>query len=130
MIWRQVWWNQRKARTKPDLHKKCSLIIISIPEMSLYDFRGTMFRLLHECCHFCGERKRAERQTAFLKSLSANSAVIISNGLLGSFRGNQEKNILKSVERRLLDKMFIEEQYKEIVTRRIDEFQKRVESNI
>lgn len=69
-----------------------SLIIISIPEMSLYDFRGTMFRLLHECFHFCGERKRKDRLEAFLKGLSAGTAQVIGNGLEKSFE-QQKKNI-------------------------------------
>lgn len=47
-----------------------SLIILSIHEMSLYDVQGTMFRLLHECFHFCGERLRKERYFAFISSIS------------------------------------------------------------
>lgn len=37
------------------------LIIIMVPEMSLYDVQGTLFRILHECMHFIGNRKRKER---------------------------------------------------------------------
>lgn len=51
-----------------------SLIIIKIPEMSLYDVKGTMFRLLHECMHFCGERKRKVRLEALLESYAIASA--------------------------------------------------------
>ncbi len=111
---------------------ECSLIIISVPEMSLYDFRGTMFRLLHECYHFCGERKRADRQTAFLKSLSANSAVIISNGLGDSLIENLEKDILKSLKIRfsVKDGEKIEEQCRQIVTKRIGEFQHNLELDL
>ena len=42
------------------------LVIIRIPEMSLYDVQGTLFRILHECMHFVGDRKRKERYTYFL----------------------------------------------------------------
>ncbi len=51
-----------------------SLIVIQIPEMSLYDVKGTMFRLLHECMHFCGERKRKLRLKALLESYAISSA--------------------------------------------------------
>lgn len=51
-----------------------SLIVIKIPEMSLYDVRGTMFRLLHECMHFCGERKRKMRLEALLESYARAGA--------------------------------------------------------
>ncbi len=36
-------------------------IIIKLPEMSIYDIQGTLFRMLHECMHFIGDRKRKER---------------------------------------------------------------------
>lgn len=51
-----------------------SLIVIQIPEMSLYDVKGTMFRLLHECMHFCGERKRKLRMEALLEAYAISSA--------------------------------------------------------
>ncbi len=51
------------------------MIVLAIPEMSLYDIRGTMFRLLHECLHFCGERKRKERYIRVLEAVSAYSAM-------------------------------------------------------
>ena len=51
-----------------------SLIIIKITEMSLYDVKGTMFRLLHECMHVCGERKRKIRLEALLECYAIASA--------------------------------------------------------
>src|SRR5699024_379483 len=47
------------------------LIIISIPEMSLYDVQGTLFRILHECMHFVGDRCRKERYNYIIRALSA-----------------------------------------------------------
>ena len=47
-----------------------SLVIITMPEMSLYDFRGSCFRLLHEILHFCGERNRKHRSECFKHDLS------------------------------------------------------------
>lgn len=109
-----------------------SLIIISIPEMSLYDFRGTMFRLLHECLHYCGERKRVDRQTAFLDGLSANSAMVIGKGLGGSLEEKLRKDIFKSIKNRLSNKSMvrIEEQCQQIVARRIGELQQKLEADI
>lgn len=46
------------------------LIIISIPEMSLYDVRGTLFRILHESMHFIGDRLRKERYRFIIEALS------------------------------------------------------------
>lgn len=45
-------------------------IIIVMPEMSLYDFKGTLFRLFHECMHFCGNRKRPERFKLFVQHIA------------------------------------------------------------
>lgn len=43
-------------------HRECPKILIAtIPEISLYDIKGTTFRLFHECMHFCGKRHRKER---------------------------------------------------------------------
>ena len=50
------------------------LIIISIPEMSLYDVQGTLFRILHECMHFIGDRCRKERYRYIIRALSAYTA--------------------------------------------------------
>ena len=59
-----------------------SLIIITVPEMSLYDIKGTMFRILHECLHFCGERKREERFGHLIRSFSSYSAWVLSLSLI------------------------------------------------
>lgn len=108
-----------------------SLIIISIPEMSLYDFRGTMFRLLHECFHFCGERKRTERLTYFFKSLSANTALAISNGLYVSMEGQLNK-IYCSLEKQLspedMDQLW--EQGKQIVDQEIKSLGQNLEHQL
>ena len=45
-------------------------IIIKIPEMSLYDIQGTLFRLLHECMHFVGERYRKKRYSHLIWALA------------------------------------------------------------
>lgn len=57
------------------------ILIATIPEISLYDIKGTTFRLFHECMHFCGKRHRKERYHFFLRSIvnyiSHNISVLI-----------------------------------------------------
>lgn len=45
-------------------------VIITIPEASLYDVQGTLFRILHEYAHFIGDRKRAERYKHIVNALA------------------------------------------------------------
>ena len=45
-------------------------IIITIPEASLYDVQGTLFRILHEYSHFIGDRKRRERYRYIVNALA------------------------------------------------------------
>ncbi|RKJ19919.1 hypothetical protein D7X48_11285 [bacterium D16-50] len=78
-----------------------SLIIISVPEMSLYDIRGTMFRVLHECFHFCGERKRNVRLQALRKSVSVNVALTICEGLRKSLEMHFTVRILGSLQKKI-----------------------------
>lgn len=44
------------------------LFIISIPEISLFDIGGTLFRLSHECFHCFGARYRIERKYYVMRS--------------------------------------------------------------
>lgn len=55
------------ARVDDEINK---LIIIMVPEMSLYDVQGTLFRMLHECIHFIGDRKRKERYAHLITALA------------------------------------------------------------
>jgi len=77
-----------------------SLIIITVPEMSLYDIKGTMFRILHECLHFCGERKREERFGHLIRSFSSYSAWVLSNGLKTSLTEHMRKTVFYALENR------------------------------
>lgn len=65
-------------------HAECPKILVAtIPEISLYDIKGTMFRLFHECMHFCGKRHRKERLgyliAAIGKFVSNNMMVLLYN---------------------------------------------------
>lgn len=47
------------------------LIIIMVPEMSLYDIQGTLFRILHEYIHFIGNRMRRDRYRHLVNALAS-----------------------------------------------------------
>lgn len=110
---------------------KHSLVIIKIPEMSLYDFRGTMFRLLHECLHFCGERKRELRLEKFSGSLSSNSAQVISNHLKSSIENHLDgiNNLLKKYYPEE-ERNQIQERIKQIIQEETETLQKSIEKNL
>lgn len=57
------------------------LFIVSIPEISLFDIQGTLFRLAHECFHFFGKRKRKERKYYAMLAWSCYIAERISEKL-------------------------------------------------
>lgn len=61
----------------PAVSDNRSLIILTIPEMSLYDIRGTLFRILHEALHFCGKRLRIQRAKALVESLCRYAGEVI-----------------------------------------------------
>lgn len=49
-------------------------IVVTIPEMSLYDIQGTLFRLLHEYMHFIGDRRRAFRYSCLVNAVAKSIA--------------------------------------------------------
>lgn len=53
-----------KSNKNQDKIKKPVLIVV--PEKGLYDVKGTLFRLMHECMHYCGERRRTTRYELYL----------------------------------------------------------------
>lgn len=109
-----------------------SLIIISIPEMSLYDIGGTMFRLLHECLHFCGERKREERVKALIESFAAGSMSIISYGLEKSIDFYFNEKIGKPLHKRVSEGVEndIKSQGKRIIEEEMLHLGKKIEKEI
>lgn len=58
-------------------------VLIVVPEKGLYDIKGTLFRLFHECMHYCGERLRMERYEIYLDIM----AEIMSHDILEIFSG-------------------------------------------
>lgn len=71
------------------------LIFIEIPEMSLYDIQGTLFRLLHECMHFIGERKRKERYFHLISALSYAIAWDVIETEFSDERKEQLEKVIK-----------------------------------
>lgn len=78
----------------PD-EKLNKIILIQIPEMSLYDIQGTLFRILHECMHFIGDRKRECRYKFLLQSLANEIAWDICEA---EFISDQKKYFLKNFD--------------------------------
>lgn len=54
-------------------------VFVTIPEMALYDIQGTLFRLLHECMHFCGKRRRKKRYDLMRRCISDFMAFQLSD---------------------------------------------------
>lgn len=53
------------------------IILIHVPEASLYDVQGTLFRMLHECLHFIGDRKRTLRNECLVRAIAEHIAMVI-----------------------------------------------------
>ena len=49
-------------------------ILLRVPEMSLYDIQGTLYRMIHECMHFEGDRKRKARYRYLISALGNSIA--------------------------------------------------------
>lgn len=52
------------------------IILIRVPEMSLYDIQGALFRMLHECLHFIGDRKRTLRNECLVRAIAGHIAMV------------------------------------------------------
>lgn len=68
---------------KEDKIKKPVLIVV--PEKGLYDVKGTLFRLMHECMHYCGERLRVERYELYIDIM----AEMMSQDIVKLFFGKE-----------------------------------------
>lgn len=58
-----------------------SIILLSVPEASLYDVKSSLFHVLHEMLHFCGERKRRERLGFVIDAVCAYTAAAFGDFL-------------------------------------------------
>ncbi|MEY8507159.1 hypothetical protein AALA78_02840 [Lachnospiraceae bacterium 42-17] len=93
------------------------LIIIMVPEMSLYDIQGTLFRILHEYMHFIGNRMRKVRYRHLVNALAEYMAWEICEY---EFNSDRFSNIYEKVIIHLTDslknhlKCLIESKYMEL----------------
>lgn len=58
-------------------------VLIVVPEKGLYDVKGTFFRLMHECMHYCGERLRIKRYDLYLAIMAEIMSEDIVKPLFG-----------------------------------------------
>lgn len=70
----------KERYSETSVEKFCKPILIVVPEKGLYDIRGTLFRMLHECMHFCGNRERKYRYEMLIKMMAAWITNDISRG--------------------------------------------------
>lgn len=59
-----------------------SPLISQMSEMSLFDCAGAVFRMTHECMHFCGQRYRRQRLTYMIKFVSCYYGRALSEAML------------------------------------------------
>lgn len=95
-----------------------SIIILSIPEISLYDVKGTLFRLLHECMHFCGERFRKKRYWYLIESFAEYSAWRITDFLRADMKDFSDK-VVKPYKCRMDEESY--EKLREEIEKILDE---------
>ncbi len=58
-------------------------VLIVVPEKGLYDIKGTIFRMLHEFMHYCGDRLRKKRYDLYLDIMGDVMAYDITEPFFG-----------------------------------------------
>lgn len=76
---------------KATMQESCPLVI-QMSEMSLFDCGGTVFRMTHECMHFCGNRKRILRAKYLIAFISRFYAQVLAQVLFS------QKSYLRDLE--------------------------------
>lgn len=90
--------------------KNVSLLILKIPEASLYDVSGSLFKILHELLHFCGNRLRMERAEDVMSIIKLYIA-----GGIARILGTAQESIYKEEVINFLDRYISSEKMKKIV---------------
>lgn len=80
------------AHLDPADAKACSVILMTVPEASLYDIKSSLFHVQHELLHFCGERLRKQRVEFILDAVSGYTAV-----MLGDFFEREQRTVWEPV---------------------------------
>lgn len=88
------------------------LFIITIPEKSIFDIKGMLFRLLHECFHCFGDRKRKVRFEKTIRAVISYTAYEFSEvlfdeeyNLIGRFKGLEDILVLHGKKEEVLNKV-------------------------
>lgn len=55
------------------------VILMTVPESSLYDVKSSLFNVLHETLHFCGERERKKRFQFVVKAVCEYTAIVFGD---------------------------------------------------
>lgn len=69
------------AHLNPADEKTYSLILLTMPEASLYNIKSSLFHVIHEVLHFCGERQREQRMNFVIDAVCKFTAVIFADFL-------------------------------------------------
>lgn len=80
------------AHLDPADAQVCSIILMTVPEASLYDIKSSLFHVLHELLHFCGERLRKQRVEFILDAVSGYTAA-----MLGDFFEREQRTVWEPV---------------------------------
>lgn len=75
-----IFWFLEAALKDGHLEEELPLII-QMSEMSLFDCGGTVFRMTHECMHFCGNRERGKRAEYMIQFVARYCGNLLANAL-------------------------------------------------
>lgn len=73
-----------------------SVILITVPEASLYDVKSSLFNVLHEMLHFCGDRQRKCRWDFIVEAVSGYTASAFGD-LLENAQMSATKDIIENL---------------------------------
>lgn len=69
------------AHLNPADEETYSLILLTMPEASLYNIKSSLFHVIHEVLHFCGERQRKQRLDFVIEAVCRFTAVAFADFL-------------------------------------------------
>lgn len=80
------------AYLDPADEKTCPIILMTVPEVSLYDVKSSLFRVLHEMLHFCGKRERKSRMMFVIDAVCGYTAEAF-----GGFMKAEQQELYRSI---------------------------------
>lgn len=120
------------AHLDPTEGGSSTVVVLSIPEMSLYDIRGTMFRLMHECLHFCGERRRKERYEYVMEALASYSSMFFCRLFMMDVKRSFESDICFNLQHMFDDDVLqeVKDKWEKEIQNKIIKEEKRLKEYI